>query len=93
MMVQTSLREILPEDCILVGQSLNSDLNALKMMHPYVIDTSVIFNITGDRSLLSTPNRYTLLSNIFFVGGGVSFVVVILSLSFFVFSYYVDTLF
>ena len=53
MMVQTSLREILPEDCILVGQSLNSDLNALKMMHPYVIDTSVIFNITGDRSLLT----------------------------------------
>jgi len=47
--VQESLREILPDDCILVGQSLNFDLKALKMMHPYVIDTSVIFNITGDR--------------------------------------------
>merc|ERR1719362_1444115 len=46
--VQAELRRILPGDCILVGQSLNSDLNALKMMHPYVIDTSVIFNITGE---------------------------------------------
>lgn len=47
--VQASLRDILPADCILVGQSLNFDLKALKMMHPYVIDTSVIFNITGER--------------------------------------------
>ena len=47
--MQAELRRILPGDCILVGQSLNSDLNALKMMHPYVIDTSVIFNITGER--------------------------------------------
>jgi len=62
MMVQTSLREILPEDCILVGQSLNSDLNALKMMHPYVIDTSVIFNITGDRR---RKTKLSALSNIF----------------------------
>ncbi|KAK2588916.1 hypothetical protein KPH14_001773 [Odynerus spinipes] len=47
--VQQTLRKILPPDCILVGQSLNSDLHTLKMMHPYIIDTSVIFNITGDR--------------------------------------------
>lgn len=47
--VQRTLREILPADCILVGQSLNFDLHTLKMMHPYIIDTSVIFNITGDR--------------------------------------------
>ena len=51
--VQNALREILPADCILVGQSLNSDLIALKMMHPYVIDTSVIFNITGERCVNS----------------------------------------
>ncbi|XP_046484476.1 uncharacterized protein Rexo5 isoform X1 [Neodiprion pinetum] len=47
--VQNALREILPPDAILVGQSLNSDLHTLKMMHPYIIDTSVIYNITGDR--------------------------------------------
>lgn len=47
--VQNVLKEILPSDGILVGQSLNADLHTLKMMHPYIIDTSVIFNLTGDR--------------------------------------------
>ncbi|XP_046826390.1 RNA exonuclease 1 isoform X1 [Vespa crabro] len=47
--VQETLRMLLPADCILVGQSLNFDLHTLKMMHPYIIDTSVIFNITGVR--------------------------------------------
>lgn len=41
---------LLPSDAILVGQSLNCDLNAMKLMHPYVIDTSVIFNLTGNRN-------------------------------------------
>jgi hypothetical protein len=35
--VQTALRSLLPSDAILVGQSLNSDLDALKLMHPYII--------------------------------------------------------
>ncbi|CAK9796798.1 RNA exonuclease 5 [Anthophora quadrimaculata] len=47
--VQQTLRKLIPADAILIGQSLNSDLHTLKMMHPYIIDTSVIFNITGDR--------------------------------------------
>jgi len=47
--VQEALRELLPADAILIGQSLNFDLVALKLFHPYVIDTSVCFNITGDR--------------------------------------------
>ncbi|XP_047354762.1 RNA exonuclease 5 isoform X2 [Vespa velutina] len=47
--VQETLKMLLPADCILVGQSLNFDLHTLKMMHPYIIDTSVIFNITGVR--------------------------------------------
>ncbi|XP_072754705.1 uncharacterized protein Rexo5 [Anoplolepis gracilipes] len=47
--VQQTLRTLLPADAILVGQSLNSDLHTLKMTHPYIIDTSVIFNLTGDR--------------------------------------------
>uniref|UniRef100_A0A1Y1N5B8 Exonuclease domain-containing protein n=1 Tax=Photinus pyralis TaxID=7054 RepID=A0A1Y1N5B8_PHOPY len=47
--VHEDLRRMLPPDAILVGQSLGGDLHAMKMMHPYVIDTSVIYNITGDR--------------------------------------------
>ncbi|KAG8235202.1 hypothetical protein J437_LFUL015296, partial [Ladona fulva] len=47
--VQKDLRNLLPPDAILVGQSLNFDLHAMRMMHPYVVDTSVIFNLTGER--------------------------------------------
>lgn len=47
--VQREVGEILPDDAILVGQSLNCDLNAMRMMHPYVIDTSVCFNLSGTR--------------------------------------------
>ena len=47
--VQKALKEVLPHDAILIGQSLNFDLVSLKLFHPYVIDTSVCFNITGDR--------------------------------------------
>ncbi|XP_028165629.1 RNA exonuclease 5 [Ostrinia furnacalis] len=48
--VQKEIKDILPPDAILVGQSLNIDLHALKMMHPYIIDTSLIFNFTGERT-------------------------------------------
>jgi len=47
--VRAKISEILPSDAILCGQSLNNDLHALKMFHPYVIDTSVVYNITGGR--------------------------------------------
>uniref|UniRef100_A0A2A4JGZ1 Exonuclease domain-containing protein n=1 Tax=Heliothis virescens TaxID=7102 RepID=A0A2A4JGZ1_HELVI len=48
--VQNDLRRILPPDAILVGQSLNTDMHALKMMHPYIIDTSLLYNFTGERT-------------------------------------------
>lgn len=48
--VQEDIRKMLPGDAIIVGQSLNNDFHALKMMHPYVIDTSIIFNLTGNRN-------------------------------------------
>lgn len=51
--VQRDVRELLPADAILVGQSLQSDLIAMQMMHPYVIDTSCIFNLSGERRLKS----------------------------------------
>ena len=60
--VQQDLQKVLPRNAILVGQSLNSDLHALKMMHPYVIDTSVIYNITGNRS---RKTKLAVLSNMF----------------------------
>ncbi|GFT76866.1 RNA exonuclease 5 [Nephila pilipes] len=47
--VQQHLQKLLPADAILVGHSLNCDLHALKMIHPYVIDTSIIFNNSGIR--------------------------------------------
>lgn len=47
--VQQKVRSMLPADAILCGQSLNADLHVLKMMHPYVIDTSVIYNLSGLR--------------------------------------------
>lgn len=78
--VQAKIREILPKDAILCGQSLNNDFHALKvllsiflfyfvtnrnllpfflkiylkMFHPYVIDTSIIYNSSGNRDIKSS---------------------------------------
>uniref|UniRef100_A0A0K8S9A1 Exonuclease domain-containing protein n=2 Tax=Lygus hesperus TaxID=30085 RepID=A0A0K8S9A1_LYGHE len=47
--VQNDLRNLLPADVILAGHSVGNDLLAMKMFHPYVIDTSVCFNFSGVR--------------------------------------------
>ncbi|KAK7491856.1 hypothetical protein BaRGS_00016875 [Batillaria attramentaria] len=60
--VQRELSQLLPRDAILCGQSLWNDLCALKMFHPYVIDTSVIYNMSGSRSVKCGLKR---LSNLF----------------------------
>lgn len=44
------MRKNLPRDSILCGHSLNMDLSAVQIFHPYVIDTSVIYNRTGRRN-------------------------------------------
>ncbi|XP_075037433.1 RNA exonuclease 5 [Mixophyes fleayi] len=41
--VQHKLRRLLPPDAVLVGHSLHNDLQALQMIHPNVIDTSLLF--------------------------------------------------
>lgn len=41
--IQASLVQIIDSDTILVGHSLECDLQALKLAHPHVIDTSVIY--------------------------------------------------
>ncbi|CAL1535624.1 unnamed protein product [Lymnaea stagnalis] len=57
--VQRDVKKLLPADAILCGQSLNGDLMALKMFHPYVIDTSVIFNMSGNRGVKAGLRKLT----------------------------------
>lgn len=46
--VQEDIQKLLPNDAILCGQSVNFDLICLKLFHPYIIDTSNIFNMSGN---------------------------------------------
>ncbi|KAJ5334406.1 RNase T/DNA polymerase III [Penicillium brevicompactum] len=41
--IQKRLLSLLTPRAILVGHSLNSDLNALKLVHPFIVDTSIIY--------------------------------------------------
>lgn len=41
--IQGRLLALLTPQTILVGHSLNADLDALKLTHPFIIDTSIIF--------------------------------------------------
>jgi RNA exonuclease 1 len=41
--IQKKLVEILQPRTILIGHSLNSDLTALKLTHPFIIDTALIY--------------------------------------------------
>ncbi|KAE9550684.1 hypothetical protein FO519_006106 [Halicephalobus sp. NKZ332] len=63
--VKTSLKDIheaikvlLPDDAILCGHSLNFDLEALGISHPYCIDIALLYNLTGD------PHKKTGLRNL-----------------------------
>ncbi|KAM7533373.1 hypothetical protein Aperf_G00000126452 [Anoplocephala perfoliata] len=47
--VQTEMSNLLPADAILVGHSIENDLKALRVFHPYIIDTSVIYNVSNNR--------------------------------------------
>ncbi|XP_064856997.1 RNA exonuclease 5-like isoform X1 [Oncorhynchus nerka] len=41
--VQSKLKKVLPRDAVLVGHSLENDLVALNLIHPHVIDTSLLY--------------------------------------------------
>ncbi|XP_019958641.2 RNA exonuclease 5 [Paralichthys olivaceus] len=41
--VQAKLRALLPRDAVLVGHSINFDLVALKLIHPHLIDTALLY--------------------------------------------------
>ncbi|KAK0411948.1 hypothetical protein QR680_005937 [Steinernema hermaphroditum] len=45
--VQKALVNILPSDAIIVGHSLEFDLRTLHLSHPFCIDISLIYNISG----------------------------------------------
>ncbi|CAI9735550.1 RNA exonuclease 5 isoform X2 [Octopus vulgaris] len=57
--VQNKFRTLLPKDAILCGHSLNFDLDSLKMFHPYVIDTSTIYNLSGFKYQKSKLKKLT----------------------------------
>ncbi|KAF2835550.1 putative exonuclease [Patellaria atrata CBS 101060] len=45
--IQKGLLELLTPRTILIGHSLNSDLAALKLTHPFIIDTSILYPHPG----------------------------------------------
>ncbi|KAK6757319.1 hypothetical protein RB195_015255 [Necator americanus] len=45
--VQAAICAVLPPDAILCGHSLEFDLRAMQMAHPYCIDISLIYNLSG----------------------------------------------
>ncbi|VDN97662.1 unnamed protein product [Rodentolepis nana] len=47
--IQEEMSKLLPPDAILVGHSIENDLKALKIFHPYLMDTSVLFNFSNNR--------------------------------------------
>ena len=47
--VHGDLQRLFDDDHILAGHSIENDLRYLQMYYPYIIDTSIIFNISGTR--------------------------------------------
>jgi RNA exonuclease 1 len=47
--VYEDLERLFDEDLILAGHSIENDLKYLRIYHPYIIDTSIIFNVSGTR--------------------------------------------
>lgn len=63
--VQQKIKQIIPPDAILVGQSLENDFCSLKLFHPYVIDTSLLFtNNSKCKPKLRALAQHLLKSNI-----------------------------
>ncbi|XP_022084738.1 uncharacterized exonuclease C637.09-like isoform X2 [Acanthaster planci] len=56
--VQKDIIALLPKDVILVGQSLENDLRALRLFHPHVADTSNLFTGTYRVALRKLAWKY-----------------------------------
>ncbi|XP_057974924.1 small RNA degrading nuclease 1 isoform X2 [Malania oleifera] len=61
--IQKSMKKILSHGTILVGHSLNNDLQALRIDHAKVIDTSLIFKY-WDQPLSRRPSLYDLCKSV-----------------------------
>lgn len=57
--VQSFLKTTLPGDAILCGHSLNCDLDCLGLFHPYTIDVSILYNLSGNRKSRSSLKTLT----------------------------------
>ena len=55
--VQKALRNLLPENSILIGHSLNEDFKVMKFKHPFVIDTALLFPSPDTHQSLGTSPR------------------------------------
>ncbi|UJR24848.1 hypothetical protein I4U23_006217 [Adineta vaga] len=47
--VRKDMRNLFDDDTILAGHSIENDLKYLQFYYPYIIDTSIIFNVSGTR--------------------------------------------
>ncbi|CAF3341849.1 unnamed protein product [Rotaria sp. Silwood1] len=47
--VHEDLKILFDDDLILAGHSIENDLKYLQIYYPYIIDTSIIYNLTGTR--------------------------------------------
>jgi RNA exonuclease 1 len=47
--VHEDLGNLFEDDLILAGHSIDNDLRYLQIYYPYIIDTSIIFNVSGNR--------------------------------------------
>jgi RNA exonuclease 1 len=47
--VYKDLERLFDDNSILAGHSIENDLKYLKIYYPYIIDTSIIFNVSGNR--------------------------------------------
>ncbi|CAF3351808.1 unnamed protein product [Rotaria sp. Silwood1] len=47
--VHEDLKILFDDDLILAGHSIENDLKYLQIYYPYIIDTSIIYNVTGTR--------------------------------------------
>ncbi|KAJ1913099.1 hypothetical protein IWQ60_009356 [Tieghemiomyces parasiticus] len=55
--VQRELNTLIDKRTIMLGQSLQNDLKALKLVHPLVVDTAFIFNLPRDDALKLSSGR------------------------------------
>ena len=47
--VRKDMKNLFEDDTILAGHSIENDMKYLQFYYPYIIDTSIIFNVSGTR--------------------------------------------